>query len=840
MIKRILLLFFLYSLCFSDSTLVDFNDFTVTDSLSNPRSAPNWLYTTGDSNTVPATYMSTNDMAGWVSTRTYSSTVNDYFYSYLNGYNSEHMGFSTYGFLDITSNGVVGNALRYYITGGKNTVSMPNGCGNYITTKQHYLDSLANEADPVCSTDTIGHPYLYVTNSSNISTPVPFDKTTGNNRLSLYIYIPKGLKNGDGGYGNPVQATVNVGPYTESQGHWYHAFNLQGGGWGHYVLEGHPQHNNSYNSSDDFPAPSNAIRDMGDAYVQAMFRFYITFLPYEGILKSPYEIKYDEFSFYNDTVQQNNETVASAAIMYNPEDTIFEVSFMDKYINNAHSYSTYQLRYSSSPINNANWSSATSAHILPDSRFGIADSTNGKFKKWWPYYQQVWAKFRLATDNEMNNLTSGQKIYFAIKDVSQVDGDSKTPVSATGGRDYTTYASSFDYAYDSAALSKVHLIDYIIAGADATPIIGSLSFFTLDTSRSYTTVIDTLIDSTKSDSTIHIDTNTTAGGTSEANTAYITMGLPYTLNPSANTAYITMGLPVNPLYGDPDTTYDTTWTYTYDYDSTIVTDTTDSTVTIATDTTNTFHPGDTINLHWDETNVSDDVIVSVRLNTNWIPIDTISAGVETFTYIFPDSSADSGRFKVVSGSAVDSSYWFVLINLDIPPEIIVQPVSDTTTGSASFNITAAGDNLHYAWYRQGIYTGVSTTTYSFTITTTNHNDSVQCVVWNNADTLGSNVVRLYVVYAIFDSVNTGDSNTIYVHGNFLSGTGWTATLSDSTLTTESGSATTQVFGYNHKITLSTRRYELVITDGTYTVSLWIGRRKSTGNNKPRISLDIGL
>lgn len=712
--KQLLLLIAMYVVVFSDSTLVDFNNFTITDSLSNPRSAPNWLYTTGDSNTVPATYMSTNDIAGWISTRIYSSTVNDYFYSYLNGYNSEHMGFSTYGFLDITSNGVIGKALRYYVTGGKNTATLPNGCGNYITTKQHYLDSLANEVDPVCSTDTIGHPYLYVTNSSNISSPVPFDKTIGNNRLSLYIYIPKGLKNGVGGYGNPVRATVNIGPYTESQGHWYHAFNLQGGGWGHYVLEGHPQHNNSYNSSDDFPAPSNAIRDMGDAYVQAMFRFYITFLPYEGILKPPYEIRYDEFSFYNDTVQQNNETVASAAIMYNPEDTIFEVSFMDKYINNAHSYSTYQLRYSSSPINNANWASATDAHILPDSRFSIADSTNGKFKKWWPYYQNVWAKFKLATTNEMNNLTSGQKIYFAIKDVSQLNGDSKTPVNTNGGRDYVTYASTFDYAYDSAALSKVHLIDYIISGADATPIIDSLSFFTHDTTVQYQTEIDTLIDSTITDSTFDsrdstyqsrdssyvshdssfqssdssvsdIDTIITGGGgESAANTSYITMGLPWASEASANTAYITMGLPVNPLGGEPDTTYDTTWAYdstwlydttytydttwtydstfnyVYDYDSTFVTDTIDSTITIATDSTNAFGPLDEVVLNWTETNVTDSVIISVRFNTNWIPIDTISAGVETFAYIFPDSSADSGRFKVSSGSVVDSSYWFVL------------------------------------------------------------------------------------------------------------------------------------------------------------------------------------
>jgi hypothetical protein len=175
--------------------------------------------------------------------------------------------------------------------------------------------------------------------------------------------------------------------------------------------------------------------------------------------------------------------------------------------------------------------------------------------------------------------------------------------------------------------------------------------------------------------------------------------------------------------------------------------------------------------------------------------------------------------------------------------ITADPVSDTTTSTVRMWESHTGDSVNVAWYR---FHGSDTILMSrdsvlqFTANSSMHGDSLAAVLYNNADTVMTAKAGVYFVYAVFDSVNTTDSNLIYVHGNFLAGTGWTATLSDSTLTTESGSATNQVFGYNHKITLSTARYELIITNGTYTVTLWIGRKKSTGNNKPRISIDIGL
>lgn len=244
---------------------------------------------------------------------------------------------------------------------------------------------------------------------------------------------------------------------------------------------------------------------------------------------------------------------------------------------------------------------------------------------------------------------------------------------------------------------------------------------------------------------------------------------------------------------------------------------------------------------------------------------TIQAGNFIDNSTWKDGSAPTNSDNILLNHAVTDngdSLWCIVTNtygadtstkvkltvndtivLPDPPVITTDPVSDTTTSTVRMWESHTGYGVQIAWYR---FHGSDTILMSrdsvlqFTANSSMHGDSLAAVLYNNADTVMTAKAGVYFVYAVFDSVNTGDSNTIYVHGNFLAGTGWTATLSDSTLTTESGSATNQVFGYNHKITLSIVKYTLVITNGDYTVTLYIGRRKSTGNNKNRISVDIGL
>lgn len=228
-----------------------------------------------------------------------------------------------------------------------------------------------------------------------------------------------------------------------------------------------------------------------------------------------------------------------------------------------------------------------------------------------------------------------------------------------------------------------------------------------------------------------------------------------------------------------------------------------------------------------------------------------NVGTSSNSYAFTAVLADDGDsiWCIVSNAygADTSDTVFLTVNDTIippdPPVVTTDPVSDTTTGHVRMFEEHTGDSVQIAWYR---FHGSDTILMSrdsvlqFTATVAMHGDSFAAVLYNNADTVMTAKAGIYFVYAAFDSVNTVDSNKIYVHGNFLDGTGWTATLSDSILTTTSGSATNQVFSYNHKITLSIVKYTLVITNGDYTITLYIGRRKSTGNNKTRIAIDIGL
>jgi hypothetical protein len=212
---------------------------------------------------------------------------------------------------------------------------------------------------------------------------------------------------------------------------------------------------------------------MDQAYFNSMYRWYITFWPYEGIAKPGYNIWVDEIEFIYDAEPQNNETINSPAITYHEDTKEFEIGFSDKYKNNQYSFSTYELRYSFSQITNSNWSQAMPVQILADSRFGIGDRSDGKFAKWWPYYQSVWAPFQLANATDEAKLTAGARIYFAIKDVSQINGNAKSPVQNCGignwntcGRDYANQGSSFDYAGDQPVLNLIKRIDYIIPGGE--------------------------------------------------------------------------------------------------------------------------------------------------------------------------------------------------------------------------------------------------------------------------------------------------------------------------------------------------------------------------------------
>ena len=153
--------------------------------------------------------------------------------------------------------------------------------------------------------------------------------------------------------------------------------------------------------------------------------------------------------------------------MFNHNKNSFEVGFYDKYLQCLNNLTSYEMRYSFSPITSANWSSAIPVHVIPRSGFNNTDNYNGRITKNSECYQRVWAEFKLS-DVDQLTLNDGEKIYFAVKDVSQLNGNEQTPAIAGKGRNYAENPENFDYASDQAALLLIKRFDYIITSDSLT------------------------------------------------------------------------------------------------------------------------------------------------------------------------------------------------------------------------------------------------------------------------------------------------------------------------------------------------------------------------------------
>jgi hypothetical protein len=207
-------------------------------------------------------------------------------------------------------------------------------------------------------------------------------------------------------------------------------------------------------------------------YMQQFYRFYFASGGQVNAIP-PYSVYFDEIEFSNtSTEQQNFETIASPAIMMK-QDKSWEISLNDKYVNNANSSSTYQVKYSFSPITNANFESAKSVLVNANPGFNILSRNDGKFQKWWAYYSNTWVSYRLESVDE-ENILPGVVVYFAIKDIgnldnsgipTQIPNNSLTGTARKGGRAYDTFASSFDWAGDQLVLLFARFIEYKVPEA---------------------------------------------------------------------------------------------------------------------------------------------------------------------------------------------------------------------------------------------------------------------------------------------------------------------------------------------------------------------------------------
>lgn len=234
--------------------------------------------------------------------------------------------------------------------------------------------------------------------------------------------------------GDPVYGQGDGCPY-EGPGnqHWYHYLTFDKDGWIHVELDEHPQHRrDSYVVSND-----PVLATDGKHYLEQLNQFYME-IRYAQTLETRYWV--DEMNFYStqDTPEpnQNDISITSVWVGYFPGTDKWQISWQDmgylvSSLGNT-TQSTYEVRWSTSPITNENYSSATL--ITPEFYGGtIYTGSANLIRKVDSWTTIVWTQFVLADEVELNN----NKVYFAIKDVSVLGAHagSQYPWNITDGRD---------------------------------------------------------------------------------------------------------------------------------------------------------------------------------------------------------------------------------------------------------------------------------------------------------------------------------------------------------------------------------------------------------------------
>lgn len=250
---------------------------------------------------------------------------------------------------------------------------------------------------------------------------------TGNNRLSFYIKI-----NADAlpnmGADNGIPTNVHVGTYLcwgdscpdgEGPGnqHYYHYLSLAGDGWYHVKLDPHP----NIVRGPYYIGGSDYVYDtFGVVYWDRIIRLYTQIHDFQA---APTDMWIDEYDVYTEPVAENDLSVCSLAVGYHPNIDKWEITWHDLSYYTSTAYqnlddttqSTFEVRWSNSPITNENYSSATL--ITPDYYGGISYSgTANLIRRTSSWATNVWTRFSLPDQ------TGNSKVYFAVKDISVSGG----------------------------------------------------------------------------------------------------------------------------------------------------------------------------------------------------------------------------------------------------------------------------------------------------------------------------------------------------------------------------------------------------------------------------------
>lgn len=297
----------------------------------------------------------------------------------------------------------------------------------------------------------VGWWYLW---GENFNTRSLADATT--NRLDFYIkthnMAPLKTTGGFQGYGNMHVGTYLCWPSgglggascpTEADNqHYYHYLLVENGGWLHVQLDPQPTHQRG-NSGYQSP-PLNPPADGVHNYFQHMNGFYIEMVQNQS---NPTAYWIDEMKTWTQTQPENDRSISSVWVGYWPERTTggkWQLGFQDCSISpdllGRGVHSTFEVRYSTSPITNENFGSATP--ITPEVYASTKNTGAGRIERTTIDTKPVLTRFAIPDAT----VQGADRIYFAIKDVSSV-------AAGNGQNAPNSRIKTIDYALKTVRLS---------------------------------------------------------------------------------------------------------------------------------------------------------------------------------------------------------------------------------------------------------------------------------------------------------------------------------------------------------------------------------------------------
>ncbi|OUV22161.1 MAG: hypothetical protein CBC55_05045 [Gammaproteobacteria bacterium TMED95] len=388
------------------------------------------------------------------------------FYMYYNGHNNDHIGWMRYGYFAPTSElSVSGNALRIVYTGGAKSDGN-NGVeqhGMPVYGYYDFLEAYSQNGDDVFSNVSLpGTPTLYYQDHFSGTTSLGIYDDA--NRFTVNTWSPREAnpylqrEKANADLIRPSR-TLAWYPFIDSarSSHYYHhVSNRAFGGWVKAEFDGNPTHSNAGVSNPNGSLPEGGTHYPYDAYsyFENVASFAVRFLGAANS-DSPYSIVTDDWK-KSEVLYENDYTISSLGVGYDPVTGNFDISFEDKY-RCADCNAKYEVKYSFNPINTGNFDLAKDFDAVKN--FYIEDDNeDGLIIKAKAGYNQNWAYLVLPYEDAVR-FKSGESIYFAVKDVSErtFDYDVKddevvtTPWGDFRKRDLVR-TLSFDYQETSLTL----------------------------------------------------------------------------------------------------------------------------------------------------------------------------------------------------------------------------------------------------------------------------------------------------------------------------------------------------------------------------------------------------